>query len=167
MSLITLFQIGQAVAVIFGVAFGVLKLRQVRAVKQRESMFALVRSLQTREMLIALDLLDDLPQGLSRSDLRHRLGDHFADLQLLLGTWESLGIMVYYREVSLDLVDEFHSGPIVHSWSKLRRLVDDVRRETNRETRCEWFQWLAERMLDRESNALPVPAYVAHRKWSK
>ncbi|MGZ8202648.1 MAG: DUF4760 domain-containing protein, partial [Burkholderiales bacterium] len=153
-----------AAAVIFGVAFGVLKVRQVRAQKQRESMFALVRSLQTREMLVALDLLDNLPEGLSRADLRNQLGAHFADLQLLLGTWESLGIMVFYGEVSLDLVDEFYSGPIVHSWSKLRRLVDDVRRETRRETRWEWFQWLAERMLAREATTPPVPAYIAHRK---
>lgn len=167
MSLITFFQIGESIAVVFGVAFGVIQVRQVRALKQRESMFALVRSLQTREMLLALDLLDDLPEGLSKDELRQRLGERFADLQLLLGTWESLGIMVYYREVSLDLVDEFYSGPIVHSWAKLRHLVEDIRRDTKRETRWEWFQWLAERMLARESTTPPVPAYTVCRKWSK
>jgi hypothetical protein len=29
----------------------------------------------------------------------------------------------------------------------------------------EWFQWLAERMLERETASQPVPAYIAHRHW--
>jgi hypothetical protein len=29
----------------------------------------------------------------------------------------------------------------------------------------EWFQWLAERFLDREQAAPPVPAHIAYRHW--
>jgi hypothetical protein len=32
-------------------------------------------------------------------------------------------------------------------------------------TLFEWFQWLAVRMLERESKAAVVPAYEAHRGW--
>ena len=128
-------------------------------------MFSLVGSLQTKDMQRALLTLDALPEGLTLTKLRKRLGEDFIDVQLLLGTWESLGILVFYGEVNLAIVDEFYSGPIVHSWKKLQRLVQDVRAETGRETRWEWFQWLSERMLERESHTPPVPAYQSHRNW--
>jgi len=31
----------------------------------------------------------------------------------------------------------------------------------------EWFQWLAERMKDREKSRSPVPAYIAHKEWEE
>jgi hypothetical protein len=34
-----------------------------------------------------------------------------------------------------------------------------------RETLLEWFQWLAERMIERESKVPVVPAYRAHVNW--
>ena len=58
------------------------------------------------------------------------------------------------------------AGPIVHSWRKLRPLVEDLRRQTGRATRWEWFQWLAERMMERETARPPVPAHVEHRAWT-
>ena len=33
-------------------------------------------------------------------------------------TWESLGILVFRGEVSLDLVDDFFSGAVELSWRK-------------------------------------------------
>lgn len=35
----------------------------------------------------------------------------------------------------------------------------------NRETLLAWFQWIAERMTDREEEEPAVPAYLAHAKW--
>ena len=29
----------------------------------------------------------------------------------------------------------------------------------------EWFQWLAERVAEREREVNPVPAHLAHRDW--
>jgi hypothetical protein len=80
-------------------------------------------------------------------------------------TWESLGILVFRREVTLDLVDDFFSGPIVISWQKLKVYAEEFRRDLNRATGSEWFHWLAERMLEREKALPPVPAYIAHRNW--
>ena len=80
-----------------------------------------------------------------------------------------LGIKYFVWDFSerfkLDVVDDFYSGTILQSWRKLGRYVQELRRDTGRETRWEWFQWLAERMAERESSAPPVPAHVAHRNW--
>lgn len=165
MDLSALSNVAQALAVIFAVVFGVIQVRQIRGQRRREAALALMQSLQTRDMLEALLVLDSLPEGLSRYELEERLGDRFISVQALLGTWESLGILVFRGETTLDLVDDFYSGTIVHSWRKLRRLVEDVRAETGRDTRWEWFQWLSERMIERETARPPIPAHVEYRGW--
>lgn len=164
MDLTLIATLAQSVAVVFAVIFGVIQFKQTKTQKRREAMFTLVQSLQTKDMLNALMVLYSLPEGLSKTEIEEKLGNNFLYIQQLLGTWESLGIMLYHDEVSLDIVDEFYSGNIVQSWQKLNRLVEDVRKETARNTRWEWFQWLSERMLEREKRIPPVPAYIAHKK---
>lgn len=80
-------------------------------------------------------------------------------------TWESIGILVFHNELTLDVVDDFFSGPIVVSWRKLAPCVEEIRAELHRDTVFEWFQWLAERFIEREKSSAPVPAHVAHRDW--
>lgn len=46
-------------------------------------------------------------------------------------------------------------------------IIDLLQDATARPTRWEWFQWLAERMQERESGAPPVPAHIQHRKWMR
>ena len=84
-----------------------------------------------------------------------------------MGTWERLGVLVYRREIDLEQVDDAFSGPIVLSWQKLGQYVSELRANLQRETAMEWFQWLAERMLERETTAEPVPAYIAHKDWNR
>jgi hypothetical protein len=66
----------------------------------------------------------------------------------------------------LDVVDDFYSASIVQSWQKLGPYVGELRAEQRRATRWEWFQWLAERMMEREAASPPVPAHEAHRSWN-
>ena len=89
------------------------------------------------------------------------------DLTALLATWESLGILVFNHEIPLQMVDDFYSGTLAQSWRKLQRYVEELREATARPTRWEWFQWLAERMQEGESDTPPIPAYVQHRKWKR
>jgi hypothetical protein len=53
------------------------------------------------------------------------------------------------------------------TWRKLKTYIEEVRRDESRDTFAEWAQWLAERMLDRESGTPPVPAHIAHRDWQR
>ena len=41
----------------------------------------------------------------------------------------------------------------------------EEREELGRATLLEWFQWLAERINERESVRRPRPAYEAERHW--
>ena len=38
----------------------------------------------------------------------------------LTATWESIGVLVFHHEITLEVLDDFFSRPIVPSWNKLR-----------------------------------------------
>jgi hypothetical protein len=165
MSIDLVVQIVEAVAVVIGVGFAMVQVRQYRRDKHREAALELLRSFQTPSFAKALNLVYRLPDGLSRDEIESAAGEDFHLVYALMTTWESLGVLVFRREVDLDLVDDFFSGPIRISWRKLKGHVMGERAMLGRDTIEEWFQWLAERLEERESLTPPVPAHVAHKHW--
>lgn len=154
-----------AVTLVVGVVFGMIQLRQFRRARQLENALEFLRSFQSPQMGAALRLVFDLPPGLSGKETEEALAEHMDLVYSLIGTWESIGVLVFRSEVELDLVDDFFSGPIRVSWEKLEPLVTRVRETSGRETIAEWFEWLADRLAEREAGESPVPAQVAHRDW--
>jgi hypothetical protein len=141
---------------------------QVRAAQQqrsREAQFLLARSVQTPEYMKATRLILSLPDAVTKQGAADQLGHQDALIMLWMGTMESLGILVYRDQLDLELVHDFHSGGILVGWRKLSRWLADFREETQRPTMFEWFEWLADRMREKESIAPPVPAPIAHRDW--
>ena len=111
---------------------------------------------------------DVAPGWRKREKIREVLGPDGEDSVYLVSlTWESIGILLFRRELTLDLVDDFFSGPILLSWQKLKTYSEEFREKLNRDTGSEWFHWLAERMMERERSSPPVPAYIAHRDGGK
>ena len=166
MDISTIANLINAIAVTAGVIFAAAQIRQYRQRRQRDAMLELVRSFQSPAFTAALRRVLSLPDGADSAKIREVLGPDGEDAVYLVSlTWESLGVLVYRREVTLDLVDDFFSGPLLISWQKLKVYSEEWRRTLNRETGNEWFHWLAERMLEREKNLPPIPAYVAHRHW--
>ena len=166
MDISTIANLINAIAVTAGVIFAAAQIRQYRQRRQRDAMLELVRSFQRPAITAAQRRVLSLPDGADSAKIREVLGPDGEDAVYLVSlTWESLGVLVYRREVTLDLVDDFFSGPLVISWRKLKVYSEEWRRTLNRETGNEWFHWLAERMLEREKTSPPIPAYVAHRHW--
>ena len=128
-------------------------------------MLELVKSYQTLEFAVALNRMVDLPDGFSKHQVEKYFGEDMKYVSLLMTTWEALGIMTHRREVELEIIEDFFSGPIALSWRKLRRMVEEMRRIGGRDTYYEWFQWLAERLAERESAVIPIPAHIEHRDW--
>jgi hypothetical protein len=166
MDISTLANLINAIAVTAGVIFAAAQIRQYRQRRQRDAMLELVRSFQSPAFTAAYRRVLSLPDGADAAKIRQVLGPDGEDAVYLVSlTWESLGVLVFRRQVTLDLVDDFFSGPLVISWRKLKVYSEEWRRTLNRETGNEWFHWLAERMLEREKTSPPIPAYVAHRRW--
>jgi hypothetical protein len=163
----TIADVVNAGAVTVGVVFAASQLTDLRRQRRRDAMLALVRSFQSADFTTALRRVNSLPDGADRAAITAALGPDGEDQIFLVGlTWESLGVLVFRREVTLDLIDDFFSGAIVLSWRKLHTYVEEDRRDLDRETVWEWFQWLYDRMAERERSKNPVPAHIAHRDWA-
>ncbi len=167
MSIEAIFQAVEAVAVVIAVGFAIVQVRQYRREKRREAAVELLHSFQTPQFAKALNIVFNLPDGLSKEEIESTVGDDFHLVYALMTTWESFGILVFRGEVDLELVDDFFSGPIKISWQKLKGHVMGERSMLERDTIAEWFQWLAERLAERESQMPPVPAHIAHKHWPK
>ena len=165
MEVATIADLVSTAAVVFGLVFATVQFRQYRASREREAALEFLRSFQTPEMASGIRAVYGLPEGLNKSEIEAILGERMDVVYALMTTWESIGILVYRGEISLDLVDDFFSGPIRLSWRKLEAYVRTERSEQGRDTIEEWFEWLNDRMVERESKAPPVPAHVAHRDW--
>ena len=148
-----------------GAAFTMVQLVHGRRAREREVALEILRLIQTPHFARALRLMYDLEEGLSRAEVEERLGENMNFVYSMMISWESLGVLVYRRQLDLQLVDDFVSGSVLLSWRKLERYVREERTARGRETLLEWFQWLAERMIERESRAPVVPAYRAHADW--
>ena len=165
MDLTTATNLISTIAIVLGVGFAAYQLYLLRLQRAREVQLTLARSLQGPDFQEALQKIVFLPEGLSKAEIDERLGPDRDVVFHWFGSMEALGVLLHHREVSLSVVDDFFSGPIVLSWRRLQGYVADVRRETKRDTMHEWFQWLAERFIERENVAPPVPAHVAYRSW--
>ena len=140
-----------------------MQFRQYHRDKRREAAIELLHSFQKTSFAEALHLVYNLPDGLSKEEVESRLGEKFPLVYALMTTWESLGILVYRNEIDLDTVDDFFSGPVRISWRKLKGHVMGERAMLGRGTIAEWFQWLSERLSEREAEVPPVPAHIAHQ----
>jgi hypothetical protein len=162
----TLANLINALAVTAGVIFAAAQIRYYRQRRRRDAMLELVRSFQSPAFASAFRRVLSLPDGATTAQIREKLGPDGEEIVYLVTlTWESLGVMLFRGEVTIDLLDDFFSGPILISWRKLNVFVEEDRRALDRNTVAEWFQWLVERMIEREKEAAAVPAHIAHRDW--
>jgi len=154
-----------AFGVIASLTYLGLQVRQVKKAGEREMAFELIRSFQTIEFTKVMQVIFELPQGLNKAEIEQRFDGRMGELLAYFATWESIGILVHRRQIGIDLVSDFFSHPLLLSWEVMQGYMQDFRAEMGRETPWEWFQWLAEQVLDQEVSANPVPAYVEYRDW--
>jgi hypothetical protein len=153
--------------IIAGLIFAGVELRNFRKSRERESALQLYKTFQTPDMVRARRVIFSLPDNLSRQEIIDLLGDRLDDAYHMIQAMEGLGTLVVKREFRLELVEDFFSGLILISWRKLKRFVEDERREMKRDTIGEWFQWMAERIMDREQKTAPIPGYIEYKDWKE
>lgn len=165
MELSLILDILSATAVILGILFGLIQLRHYHLSREREAALFLLNSFQTVEFINGVYIIQELPIGLTKNEIEDKLGKEIKSVYLVMSTWESIGMLVHNREITFDMVNDAYSGPIIFSWQRLEKYVTGIRNTLQRETTFEWFQWLAERMIDREQVNPPIPAHLSYRDW--
>jgi len=159
-------QVLGALAVIAAIVFGIAQIRQFRQQRRDALAVELMRSIQDTEFTRSLRVLLELPAGSTAADFRAR-GAQFEDTAWALAAkYETLGYLVYRGIMPIELVEELVGGVGVHLWQRLRPWACAVRQEQGQPLLLEWYQWLAERLEERDRPAA-TPAYVRHRGWRR
>ena len=166
MEFATLLNIIATAAVLIGVVFGLTQLRHYHLSRKRDSALFLLNSYQTGEFSDGIWSIMSIPDGLTKAEIDEKVGEDIKGIYRVMSAWESIGILVFQKEIAMDMVEEAYRGPIIISWKKLELYVSGMREELQRDTIFEWFQWLAERMEEQENKGSPVPAYIAHKDWT-
>lgn len=86
---------------------------------------------------------------------------------VMFGTFESLGIFIFRRELDIKLVEDFFSGVIILTGKKFMSYFKEVREISNRPTYYEWIQWMYELIEKREGKTPAVPSYIEFRNWKE
>jgi len=158
MDISLLSQIISTTIMVIGVVFGLANLYNFQLDRKREAAIMMSNSFQTTDFVKGPLYVPALPDDVSKDEIEKLPEDKFTAIYIVIGTWERLGILVQRNEIGIDLLDDAFSGPIVQSWQKLGKYMQGFRADLQRDTAFEWFQWLAERMIERETTDSAVPA---------
>ena len=153
--------IASTFVVAFGVLFAALQFRN--DARQRREQVAIEIVHQMEVAGARGDQIFALPVACDPAEIRQRGLEPLA--QEICIRWETLGLLVYRRVVSIDFVEELMGLGVVMMWLRLAPFVENQRRIIGSPAAFEWFQWLAERLAERAPDKKSVPAYIAHRDW--
>jgi len=165
METILIIEIISSILIVLGVGVGLMELHQYHLARKREAATLLLNAYQSREFFAGLTRIFNLKEGLDKAAVDEAFKNDLELLYLVMSTWESIGILLYNGEISIDMIDKSHSGPILNTWLKLEGYIREVRDEMDRYTMFEWFEWLVDRMKEREEAEGRVPAYIAFKDW--
>lgn len=151
-----------AVAVVIGLGFGLVQLRQ--AVRNRRDYAAvdIVRTVQTQEVRSAIRRIFDLPLDADPETIRGNPEVLTAALAVD-SACEMWGCMVFEGVVHHKIVDRMVGGWIRGSWERLHVWVESEREVARNVNVGEWWQWLYE-LLERDPDpGKSEGAHVAYR----
>jgi len=153
-----------ALAIIYGIAFGIIQLRQHRKQVRTAAIIELARSFEDREFTEAYRLIADLNDNLTIKQM-NELGDEYISAALRVGfKFETVGVLIHKGVIPMDAMTDLVGGAAILIWRKLRNWVEESRKSQNHKLLFEWFQWLAEQ-LEAQNQASRAPAYEAHKAW--
>jgi hypothetical protein len=164
-SLANVAEILSTLTVIGGAVFAVIQLREYRQQRQDAAAVQLARTFYDSEFARAMLLLRTLPDDVPAAELRSHGPEYEVAAVKVCTIYETLGLLVFNDMMSFFLVRELTGGIAVVLWRKLRRWIDDVRREQSQPSWAEWYQWLAERLEAMNVSKEAQPAYMRHSDW--
>ncbi len=70
--------------------------------------------------------------------------------------FEGIGVLVKRKLISMDLVDDLFTIPILDAWKKMKPLVEGRREQLKRPQTLEWFEYLYKEMQKREQQLTKI-----------
>lgn len=162
MSVDSIIDIVSAIAVVIGVWFAVIQLRQSNIQRKDHAAVDIVRTVQTQEVRQAVRLVFTLPHDAEPA----LINDSKEMLHAALAVdsaCEMWGSMVYEGVVDHKMLDRMVGGWIRGTWVRLRVWVEHERVAAGNDNVGEWWQWVFE-LLEADPDAgKQIGAHVAYR----
>ena len=153
------------VTIIGGVIFAIIQIREFRAQRRETVAVELLRSFHDPQLAHAVNLIRELPDGVSAEELRSRGPEYEKAAVMVSTTYETIAFLVFREMTSFSMVRELTGGLAVVMWRKLARWTDAVRQAQAQPSWAEWFQWLAEQLTREGEQKESNPAYVRFAEW--
>lgn len=154
-----------ALSVIGGIIFAVAQIGQFRAQRRELVVVELMRSFDDPELVEAVTVVRELPDGATGADLRAKGREFERAAITICTTYETIGYLVFRRMLPFFMVRELAGGVALVMWQKLSPWVMMVRDEQAQPSWAEWFQWLAEQLARESEQKESNPAYKKLANW--
>jgi len=155
------------VTLVGALIFAGLQVRAANRTRAEQAALAIIGAVQSEAWTHSLRVLVRLPAGVTADEI-DAMGAPVTDAIAEHGVrLETVGYMVFRGLVSLDTVDEMIGGITLVMWSRIKPWVERDRLRTTSPRQYEWFQWLCERLDERQGTREPEPAFVRHSRWKQ
>jgi hypothetical protein len=155
-----------SISVIAAIIFGVNQITQFRRQRRDQAAIELVRSVQDSEFTSAFRLIHSLPTTITAEEFKSK-GAEYHDAALTLGMrYETIGLLVFRRVIPITIVEDLVGGVAISLWERMGPWVHSIRKEQSQGLFLEWFEWVVERLHDRQRN-LQSPAFIKYVDWQE
>jgi hypothetical protein len=164
----TLILIAETVGVITiltGLIFGWLHIRHLREQHDGQIATNLMKTFYNSDLAHAVAILRTLPDGISAEELRNKGAEYEAAAMIVSATFETMGLLVFRKVASFDLVVDLAGGMVKVMARKLSSWINTTREEQQQPSYAEWFEWLA--LQVQTVKAEDEPAYVRYKNWKR
>ena len=150
-------------SIITGLVFGWFQVRMYRAQQRDAVAINLVQTFYSQDLARALTILQPVPDGIGIDELRE-LGDEYVNAAITVTTsFETMGLLVFKRIATMDLVLDLAGGIIATTNRKLKVWQQQMRERQNQPSWAEWFEWLGDQAEAAKNSK--NPAHIAHKDW--
>ena len=116
-------------SILTGVVFGWFQLRNFRAQQRDAVAINLMQTFYDQDLARALALLHTVEDGVSLVEMRSLGPDYMHASMTVTTSFETMGLLVFRRMASIDLVVDLAGGIVTTMNRKLKRWQEDVRQE--------------------------------------
>jgi hypothetical protein len=153
-------------AILYGLFFGAVQLRQHRAQRRDLAILECIRLFENEEFTEAYRLIQELPSGVTGKQLDEHDAQYRSAAMRIMMKFEAIGMLVHRGVIPLDAADDLVGGAVIAVWGKLQAFIRETREKSTNPFFVEWFQWLVDRLKERQE-VDREPAFLAHAEWSE
>lgn len=163
--IVNIIQILGILVLIYGLWLGLKQFKLLRGQRRDLAIMECARSFEDREFTEAYDLITSLDGELTKERI-NELGQEYETAAIRIAMkFETIGLLVYKGVVPMDAMEDLVGGAAIAVWKVLEKWISETRINRTHPNFMEWYQWLVDRLREREDSKL-LPAYEKYKNWN-